>query len=237
MALPFLARYGKAYESDATAYNEVANQLLIYAKHLKHASNGLLYHAYDEQGDPSWANPVTHRSPEFWGRSIGWYGMALVDVLDILPADHSQRAQLIKLVEGLVGAFSNFQDTTTGLWYQVVDKGSLKGNWLETSCSCMYVYIISKAIERGYVPAKTHAATGRKGFKGVLTQISFGKDGAPTLRTSALEPASAISPIISPVPERPTRFTVWAPFSSCTNRCWRRIGGERGRSGHRRFAR
>jgi unsaturated rhamnogalacturonyl hydrolase len=177
MALPFLARYGKAYESDASAYNEVASQLLIYAKHLKHASNSLLYHAYDEQGDPSWANPVTHRSPEFWGRSIGWYGMALVDVLDILPADHSQRSQLIKLVEGLVAAFTNFQDATTGLWYQVVDKGSLKGNWLETSCSCMYVYVISKAIERGYVQAKTHAATGRKGFKGVLTQISFGKDG------------------------------------------------------------
>jgi rhamnogalacturonyl hydrolase YesR len=182
MALPFLARYGQAYESDTTAYDEAANQLLIYAKHLKHASNGLLYHAYDEQGDPGWANPTTHRSPEFWGRSIGWYGMALVDVLDILPAKHSKRAELIKLVAGLVAAFASFQDTTTGLWYQVVDKGSLKDNWLETSCSCMYVYIISKAIERGYVPAKTYAATGRKGFQGVLTQISLGKDGRTNIK-------------------------------------------------------
>jgi unsaturated rhamnogalacturonyl hydrolase len=108
--------------------------------------------------------------------------MALVDVLDILPSSHTQRPQLIKLVVGLVAAFSSFQDATIGLWYQVVDEGSLKGNWLETSCSCMYVYIISRAIERGYVPAKTYAATGRKGFQGVLTQISLGNDGRTNLQ-------------------------------------------------------
>jgi len=181
MALPFLARYGQAYGDRAYAYNEVANQLLIYARHLKHESNGLLYHGYDEQGDSSWANPVTHRSAEFWGRSIGWYGMALVDVLDILPANHAQRPQLIALVQGLVAAFARFQDPATGRWYQVVDKGFLAGNWLETSCSCMYTYIISKAIERGYVPESTYAATGRKGFQGVLTQVSFGTNGRTIL--------------------------------------------------------
>ena len=108
--------------------------------------------------------------------------MALVDVLDILPASHSQRPQLITLVKGLVAAFASFQDSTTGPWYQVVDKGSLTDNWLETSCSCMYVYTISKAIERGYVSATTYAATGRKGFQGVLTQISLGTDGRANLQ-------------------------------------------------------
>jgi unsaturated rhamnogalacturonyl hydrolase len=182
VALPFLAHYGQAYGGSTDAYDEAANQLLIYASHLKHASNGLFYHAYDEQGDPSWADPVTHRSPEFWGRSIGWYGMALVDVLDILPPSHPRRPQLITLVEGLVAGLARFQDSATGLWYQVVDKGTLSGNWLETSCSCMYVYIISKAIERGYVPASTYTTAGRRGVRGVLTQVSLDTDRRTNLQ-------------------------------------------------------
>ncbi|UEM07894.1 glycoside hydrolase family 88 protein (plasmid) [Skermanella rosea] len=182
MALPFLARYGRAYGGAAGAYDETVNQLLIYASHLKHPTNGLLYHGYDEQGDPAWANPATRRSPEFWGRSIGWYGMALIDVLDIIPASHPRRPELVALVKGLVAALARFQDPTTGRWFQVVDKGSLGGNWLETSCSCMFTYVISRAIERGHVPAAAFAAAGRKGFLGVLDQVSLGTDGRTNLR-------------------------------------------------------
>lgn len=183
MALPFLVRYGKMYGAIPSSFNEAVNQLLVYAAHLKHPSNGLLYHAYDEQGDTPWANPVSRHSPEFWGRSIGWYGMALIDVLDVLNTDHPQRGQLIALVQGLVAAFVRLQDSATGRWYQVVDKATVSGNWLETSCSCMYVYIISKALERRYVTATaaTAAAVARKGFQGVLSQISLGTDGRTNL--------------------------------------------------------
>jgi unsaturated rhamnogalacturonyl hydrolase len=108
--------------------------------------------------------------------------MALVDVLDILPPSHPRRPQLITLVEGLVAGLARFQDSATGLWYQVVDKGTLSGNWLETSCSCMYVYIISKAIERGYVPASTYTTAGRRGVRGVLTQVSLDTDRRTNLQ-------------------------------------------------------
>ena len=131
MALPFLSRYGKLFSDSTYANNETANQLIIYGNHLRDNNTGLLFHAYDEQGDVSWAEPTTHHSSYFWGRSIGWYAMATVDVLEILPKDHPKRAQLLNNLRSLVPALARYQNRTNGLWYQVVDKGSLSSNWLK----------------------------------------------------------------------------------------------------------
>jgi unsaturated rhamnogalacturonyl hydrolase len=138
MLLPFLVRYGVAFDDKKYACDEAAKQLLIYAKHLNDPASGLLFHAYDESGKQKWADPVTHHSSIFWCRAIGWYGMALIEVLEVLPHDHPQRAELIKLVRQLAAAYEKYQDPAAGLWYQVVDKATTPGNWLETSSSSMY---------------------------------------------------------------------------------------------------
>ncbi len=59
----------------------------------------------------------------------------------------------------------------TGLWYQVVDKGSDPQNWHETSSSSMYTYMLSRAVQRGYIPKKFQRVASR-GYAGVLTQLS-----------------------------------------------------------------
>jgi len=140
MSMPFLVRYGAAFQDGSYACDEAVKQLLIYARHLNDPATGLLFHAYDESGQQPWADPVHHRSPVFWCRAIGWYGMALIEVLEILPQHHPQRSDLIHRVRQLAAAYQKYQDPVTGLWYQVVDKASVPGNWLETSSSCMYTY-------------------------------------------------------------------------------------------------
>jgi len=176
MSMPFLVRFGQAFNDEKYACDEAVKQLLIYAKHLNDPASGLLYHAYDESGQQPWAQPVTHHSSFFWCRAIGWYGMALIEVLEVLPHHHAQRRDLIKLVRQLAAAYEKYQDPATGRWYEVVDKATTPGNWLETSSSSMYTYMLSRAIERGYI-GKQYAATMHKGYSGVLTQLSRDDEG------------------------------------------------------------
>jgi unsaturated rhamnogalacturonyl hydrolase len=109
-------------------------------------------------------------------RSTFTDGMALVEVLELLPRDHPQRAALIAQVRQFAAACEKYQDPATGLWYQVVDKGNLPENWLETSSSCMYTHTLSRAIERGYI-AKSYAKASKKGYSGVLTKLSRDENG------------------------------------------------------------
>jgi len=175
MSLPFLVQYGELFGDRNAACKEAAKQLLIYASHLNDPKTGLLFHAYDESGTQPWAQPGTHHSSYFWGRSIGWYGMALIEVLEAMPKNNPNRPKLIALVNQLVNAFGRFQDSKTGLWYNVVDKPDQPGNWLESSASSMYTYIISKAVQRGYVPKK-YEAVACKGYRGMLTQLNVHPD-------------------------------------------------------------
>jgi unsaturated rhamnogalacturonyl hydrolase len=180
MGLPFLARYGQMFGDSAYANDEVTKQLLIYYKHLNDPATGLLWHAYDESGAQSWANPVTHQSGYHWGRAIGWFGMTLIQILDILPKNQPHRDELIAIVQQLAKAYEKYQDPATGLWFQIVDKAEVAGNWLETSSSCMYSYMMWMGVRRGYLP-KHFADVARKGYRGVLTKLSIGQEGLTNL--------------------------------------------------------
>ncbi|MFB9903739.1 glycoside hydrolase family 88/105 protein [Allokutzneria oryzae] len=175
MAQPFLAMYGKAYGDEKYAYDEAARNMTAYFKHLK-ADNGLLWHAYDEQGDEPWANNPGKHSAEHWARAIGWFGMTAIDLLEILPADHPRRAELIGIVRHLARGYERYQDQATGRWFQVVDKGGDARNWTETSASSMYTFMLSRGVQRGYLDAK-YAAVAAKGYRGVLAKVSVNPEG------------------------------------------------------------
>jgi len=180
MSLPFLARYGEMFGDSAYANDEVTKQLLIYYRHLNDPATGLLWHAYDESGAQAWANPTTHTSAYHWCRAIGWFGMTLIQILDILPKNHPQRNELIKIVQQLAQAYEKYQDPKTGLWYQIVDKPEVPGNWLETSSSSMYSFMIWMGVKRGYLP-KRYQAVAQKGYQGVMTKLSKDADGMTNL--------------------------------------------------------
>lgn len=180
MSMPFLVRYGQMFGDSKYANDEAVHQLLTYANHLNDPRTGLMFHAYDESGQSAWADKETRHSAEIWCRAMGWFGMTLIEVLELLPRDHPMRPLLIGQVKLLVRAWARYQDEKTGLWYQVVDKGDNPANWLETSSSSMYTYVMAMAADRGYVEKK-YLAQARKGYTGVLTKISLDKDGQTSL--------------------------------------------------------
>jgi unsaturated rhamnogalacturonyl hydrolase len=179
MSMPFLAEYGRDVADSTYAWDEATKQLVVYGSHLQQPS-GILKHAYDEPRDESWSDNTTGLSPEYWCRAIGWFGMATVQILDVIPSNHPRRAALITMVQNMVRGFAAFQDPATGRWFQVVDKGSRPDNWTETSCSSMYTYVIDRAIEKGYV-STSYQVNADRGFQGVLDRISLGSDGRTNL--------------------------------------------------------
>lgn len=179
MVLPFLARYGQRIGDATFAFDTAAAQLSTYYRHLQ-SSIGLPFHGYDETRAQPWADPATGQSPLHWCRAIGWLGMATTEVLDLLPAGHPRRPELVGMIQTLVAAFARYQDPATGRWFQVVDLGARPDDWTETSCSAMYTYVTSRAVERGYVDAGL-AAVASRGYRGVLAKISLGTDGRTNL--------------------------------------------------------
>ena len=175
MGSPFLAQYAKVFHEPAL-FDDVALQIQLIDKHTYDAKSGLFYHAWDESKEQKWADKETGRSPHFWGRAMGWYAMALVDVLDFFPADHLKRKEIIAIVEKMAQGISKYQDKETGLWYQVVDQGTREGNYLESSASCMYTYFLFKAVSNGYI-GKQYLATARKAYDGILKRFIKVNDG------------------------------------------------------------
>ncbi len=181
MGMPPLERYGHLFNDSAYTDDESSKQLLLYHDHLKNP-NGLHWHAWAEcRNDcPSWTTRDVHHSPESWGRANGWYAMATMMILDLLPANHPNRAPLITIMQGLVEGFKKWQDDTSGRWYQIVDKGTDLDNWLETSSSSMYTYTIAKSIRLGYVDA-SYAPVAVKGLQGILQKIALDGSGMTNL--------------------------------------------------------
>lgn len=151
MASPFLAEYGKSFNEPAL-FNEVISQLTTAYDDLLDEKTGLLYHGWDESREQRWSDPVTGRSPHFWSRSIGWYMMALVDVLDFIPVDHPQREEIIDILNKISTSVERYRDPQTGMWYQVTNLGEREGNYLESSGSIMFIYSWAKGAQKGYLP-------------------------------------------------------------------------------------
>ena len=151
MAGPFLAEYGATFNVPAL-FDEVALQLTTAYEDLIDDKTGLLYHGWDESRQQRWADPVTGRSPNFWSRSIGWYMMALVDVLDFMPENHPKRNEIIDILNKISAAVEKYRDPASGMWYQVTDQGTRQGNYLESSGSAMFIYTWVKGAQKGYLP-------------------------------------------------------------------------------------
>ncbi|HJZ79057.1 MAG TPA: glycoside hydrolase family 88 protein, partial [Pyrinomonadaceae bacterium] len=169
MAEPFYAEYAATFREDAD-FDDIAKQFILIERHTRDDQTGLLYHGWDESKQQRWADPTTGRSPNFWGRAMGWYGMALVDTLDYFPRTHPQRAELIAILKRFAAAVARYQDANTGLWYQVVDRAGAKGNYFESSAAAMFVYALAKGVHQNYLPA-SYLNVAEKGYRGILQQF------------------------------------------------------------------
>ena len=156
MALPFYAEYNLRYIRSQTEkdvnFDDIANQFRIAYDHCYDPQTKLLRHAWDSSRKMFWCDPVTGQSAHAWGRAMGWYMMALVDVLDFVPEEHPGRQHLLGILDKLLTVLPEYADKATGMWYQVLDCPGREGNYVESTCSAMFTYAYLKAVQKGYAP-------------------------------------------------------------------------------------
>ena len=175
MGQPFYAEYAMVFKEDTT-FNDIARQFMYMERHARDARTGLLYHGWDESRQQQWANKETGNSPNFWGRALGWYGMAMVDVLDYFPKQHAGRDSIIAILNRFAQAVVKVQDPASGLWFDIVDKPKEPKNYKEASASCMLTYTLAKAVRLGYIPA-SYLANAKKGYAGILKEFIKTENG------------------------------------------------------------
>lgn len=175
MGQPFYMQYEVEYnncENCMDSYNQFIN---VYNK-MRDAKTGLYYHGFDESKEIFWADKTTGLSKNFWLRALGWYSMALVDTIDIMPDQFKeQRYKLSSIYKELIDAMVKFQDES-GMWYQVVDKGGCEKNYLETSGSAIFAYSIMKSVRLGILD-ESYFKYGERAFNGTCNKYLSEKDG------------------------------------------------------------
>lgn len=169
MGAPFLAQYALVMK-DPAIFDDVVKQFILVNKYTYNPKVGLNYHGWDESKQQKWADPKTGCSPNYWGRAMGWYAMALVDVLDYLPLDHPDRSKLLGILNQVASGIKKYQDPKTGLWYQVLDQGNREGNYLEATASSMFTYSLLKASRKGYI-SQEYKNIAIKAYNGILNNL------------------------------------------------------------------
>ncbi|MET0752756.1 MAG: glycoside hydrolase family 88 protein [Pyrinomonadaceae bacterium] len=167
MGEPFYAEYSAAFGEDN--FDDIANQFVWMEKHARDAKTGLLYHGWDESKQQKWANKETGQSPHVWGRAMGWYAMALVDVLDTFPKTNPRRAELVAILNREAEAIAKYQDKD-GLWWDIIDLAGKGKNYHESSASAMFVYALAKGVRQGNLPEK-YLQTANKGWIGIKKEF------------------------------------------------------------------
>lgn len=183
MASPFLAQYAKEYNAPEW-FNVVSHQILNARSKTLDEKTGLLYHACDESRQMPWSDPETGHSPNFWSRAMGWYLMAIVDVLDYLPENHTDRDSIIMAFQTTVDALLKVADPETGLWFQVLDQNGREGNYIEASGSIMYTYAMAKAANKGYIDQKYLQLANEKFDAIIRYLITVDNNGLLTLKNT-----------------------------------------------------
>ena len=183
MAEPFYAEYASVFHQPAD-FKDITKQFVLIETHTRDPKTGLLYHGWDEAKQQPWANKTTGDSETFWARGMGWYMMALVDTLPYYADKDPGKAQLLNILGRLSAAVVHYQDSGTGLWYEVIDKPQAKGNYFESSASCMFTYALAKAVRLGYLP-EHYELNAKRGYQGILKHfVQVDADGQPTLTST-----------------------------------------------------
>ena len=153
-------------------FEKVYTQMALMRDYMIDKNTGLMYHVWDDSKQCEFTDKESGLSSTFWGRAIGWYAAGVPEILEYLPENHPKRDEFIQAEINLLNAVKKFQDKETGLWYQVVDKTDDKRNWLETSCSALFVYAAAKSYRLGIVDDSFKDMI-LSGYRGVLSKTNL----------------------------------------------------------------
>ncbi|MBQ2193793.1 MAG: glycoside hydrolase family 88 protein, partial [Bacteroidales bacterium] len=174
MAQPFYAEYTARYVPDSLKmrnFADIAQHFVTVADHTFDPVTGLYRHAWDSSHEMFWCDPATGQSAHAWGRALGWYAMALVEVLPVLPADTPGRDEMLRIFRHIFETLPKYADPGTGMWYQVLDRPGEEGNYLEATCSAMFVYAMHRGCREDYLDCQAEA---KKAYRSLVkTFVSF----------------------------------------------------------------
>ena len=173
MAQPFRALYEKNFGNGD--YLDIIHQIETVRRYMFSEEKKLYFHGYDATKSIFWADPISGCSKEFWLRAIGWFSVALADLLEILP-EGAERDRIIPIFTELMEGVSQYMDVESGMYYQVVDQQGREGNYLETSGSSMIAYAMLKGTRLGVLEQK-YAVMGEKTFNGIIDRYLSFTDG------------------------------------------------------------
>lgn len=169
MVEPFYAEYTKRF-GPLDAYKDIIHEFVLMEQVARDPKTGLFYHGWDESRQQFWADKQTGLSASFWSRAMGWYHVALVEVLDQINVHHPEREKLLKILNRFTVAITRVQDKLSGVWWQVTDRPHADKNYLESSSSAMFVYALARSINKGYINAD-YRANARKGYAGLVKEF------------------------------------------------------------------
>lgn len=176
MAQPFYMQYELTFNEGKNCQDSYQQFLTVYDK-MRDLRNGLYYHAYDDSRESFWCDKVTGLSDNFWLRALGWYAMALIDTMEVMPESmHKEKENLGRIYRELIDSMLPYQDEKTGMWYQVVNRGGIRPNYLETSGSAIFAYAIMKSVRLGFLDA-SYFAYGKKAFDGICEKYLSEENG------------------------------------------------------------
>jgi rhamnogalacturonyl hydrolase YesR len=149
---PFYAEYTALFApTNTTAWSDILLQFTDLQLHALNLTSGLLDHGYDASHVAVWADPITGASPHVWDRALGWYTMALLDVLDYFPSSNVGYNIILAYFQALMPAVVNAADPATGGWWLVMDQPGRDENYIESSGTAMFVYSLLKGVRMGYL--------------------------------------------------------------------------------------
>lgn len=176
MALPFFVEYDTIFGT-CSNYDDILEQIIRVNAIMRDPETGLSYHAYDESREMFWCDSNTGLSKHFWIRAMGWYLMALVDVLEKTDSTkaNGKDQKVQEILRASIDAMLRYQHES-GMWYQVIDQIGRAGNYLETSGSAIISYAVLKAVRLGYLPGE-YRIHGERAFDGICREKLYEKDG------------------------------------------------------------
>lgn len=174
MAQVFYVKFQK--EFGGKDYSDTVSQFKNVYKYMRNPEKGLYYHGCDRSKTAFWADPETGCSKNFWLRAMGWFLVALADIIEIIDDENAKKELSVIFAEAIEG-ISQYSDPETGMYYQVIDCGGREGNYLETSGSSMIAYAMMKGARLGVLDKK-FAELGRKTFDGICKKyLTVSEDG------------------------------------------------------------
>ncbi|MBQ7344127.1 MAG: glycoside hydrolase family 88 protein [Clostridia bacterium] len=177
MAQVFSAKYAKYY--GGRDYSDVLAQIKNVRKYMFDEIAGLYYHGLDCSRSVFWADKDTGLSRNFWLRAIGWFAVAMVDIIEII--DGEARREIANIFSELMSSILRYRDNDSKMYYQVVNMQDKEGNYLETSGSSMIAYAMMKGARLGVLDEKYHAF-GKETFEGICSRyLDFDAEGKLSL--------------------------------------------------------